>query len=65
MLTVVDLVQHAPVPPEPCTVDPSELANQGLTHPLWILEQRAGDELNGRCGDLVRQSICEGPASWG
>ena len=32
---------------------------------LRVGEQRAGDELRGRCRDLAGQPIGEGPASWG
>jgi hypothetical protein len=48
----VDLVQHPPDPAEPGTVDTSEFIAQGLTDSLGVGEQRAGDELGGRCGDL-------------
>jgi len=65
VLAVVDLVQHTPVPTESGTVDSSELVIQGLTDPLRIFEQRAGDELNGSRGNFVREPIGEGPTSWG
>ena len=65
VLAVLDLVQHAPVPTEPSTVNSSELIGEGLADPLRILEQRTGDELDCSCGDLVREPIERGPGELG
>ncbi len=59
MLPVVDLVQHEPTSTEPRAVDPREFVCQGLPDPLRIFKQRAVDELNRSCCDLVGEPIGE------
>ena len=45
-LGVVDLVEHAPVPAEPGTVDAGNLGTEGATDSLGGGQQGAGDELD-------------------
>jgi hypothetical protein len=63
-LGVVDLVQKAPVPAKPGTVNAGKLVTEGVTDSLRVGEQRAGDELDVR-GNLRLQPISEGSAGRG
>ena len=64
-LGVVDLVEHAPVPAEPGTVDAGKLRTEGAADSLGVGQQGAGDELDGNGRDLRRQPIGEAAAGRG
>lgn len=46
VLSVIDLVEHAPVPSEPCAVDAGEFIDKSLADTLRVLQERTRDELD-------------------
>ena len=45
---VVDAVEHA-IRATSGTVDTGEFVAKGSSNPLWVLDQRSGDEIDDRC----------------